>query len=177
MKIDLNDQNANDTDLDQTFNLNGSYEISPTKIESSFEIVDKVINCNGLVNDDENENEIKDEECKENKNENINHDDGYLNQAYESNTFVFMQTTTTIIADIQTNQEEEEPIIDQVNEENLTIIIPDELNKINSQNEEEIVEERDQLNEKNSESEVKVRTFFLTLINYVFQFILFIIYF
>ncbi len=140
------DENANDTDLDQTFNLNGSYEISPNKIESSFEIVNRVIDCSELENDDVDEHEKE----KDDPIEILNLED----QNYENKTIVFMQTTTTIIADIQTNVNEEESNIDQNNEENLTIIIPEELNKINFQDEEEEATEETDENEKQpSESE------------------------
>ena len=151
-KIDLNDENANDTDLDQTFNLNGSYEISPTKNESPFEIVDKIIDCSEFDNQDENE--IIDQEPNENKIEQPNHDDNYLG----NNTIVFMQTTTTIITtDVQANQEESTN--NQDNEDNLTFIVPEELNKINLQNEEEEVDlnedEEVDLNEINSSNHTK----------------------
>jgi hypothetical protein len=147
------DENANDTDLDQTFNLNGSYEISPNKIESSFEIVNRVIDCSELENDDEHEKE------NDGPIEILNLED----KNYENKTIVFMQTTTTIIADIQTNVNEEESNIDQNNEENLTIIIPEELNKIKFQDEEEEdeTEETDENekqlieSEKNSSYEIK----------------------
>jgi hypothetical protein len=143
-KIDLNDENANDTDLDQTFNLNGSYEISPTKIESPFEIVDKIIDCSEFDNQDENE--IIDQEPNENKNDQPNHDDNYIG----NNTIVFLQTTTTIITtDVQVNQEE--PTNNQDNEDNLTIIVPEELNKINLQNGEKEVD----FNEINSSNHTK----------------------
>ena len=151
-KIDLNDENANDTDLDQTFNLNGSYEISPTKNESPFEIVDKIIDCSEFDNQDENE--IIDQEPNENKIEQPNHDDNY----FGNNTIVFMQTTTTIITtDVQANQEESTN--NQDNEDNLTFIVPEELNKINLQNEEEEVDlnedEEVDLNEINSSNHTK----------------------
>ena len=144
-----NDLNANDTDLDQTFNLNASYEIfpnnnveidAPNNVEPSDEIDNKIIDCNELEeNESENEQEMDNSDIVLETQSDHNLDN---NQDLEKNTILFMQTTTTTIIETQVNNET--PILDtndnadnQVNEENLTTIIPEELNKIKESEEEE----------------------------------------
>ena len=95
---------ANDTDLDQTLNLNASYEIVPIRANSSgstsesYDIVDRVIDCSKAEDEYEELNEDKKEEANNSDNE------------HHENFFEEM------------NPEE--------NEENVTIVIPEELNKI-----------------------------------------------
>ena len=137
------DQNANDTDLDQTFNLNASYEIvphkkegsdgganSPNNLEASYDIVNKIIDCSQVDSD----NEDRDNNVEK---EDLNATDEATGD--QKNAIVFMQASTTIIADeeqilTEPNEEIPEDLNNQNDsddeEENLTVIIPEELNKI-----------------------------------------------
>lgn len=133
---------ANDTDLDQTFNLNASYEIIPNKnginesqVIDTYDFVDKIIDCTKLDDGDDNlvlndGNEVNETSLI------INNDDDDENE--------------------NENQEEE----GDGEYENLTVVVPEEINKIA-----ELKLDSDEVNEQRLEiiqekNEIKVGVFF-----------------
>ena len=98
---------ANDTDLDQTFNLNASYEIIPNKnginesqVIDTYDFVDKIIDCTKLDDGDDN----------------LVLNDG--NEAHE---------TSLVINNDDDDENEEERDSEY---ENLTVVVPEEINRI-----------------------------------------------
>lgn len=118
--VDQEGKNPNDTDLDQTFNLNASYEIVPernifteSQIIGSYdnvnELVDKIIDCTKLDSDDEllqflNEKNKSKEKLDDSL---VSYDDDFVN-------------------------EEEQIMFEDVaeNDDNLTVLVPEQINKI-----------------------------------------------
>jgi hypothetical protein len=150
--LELQNDNGNDTDLDQTFNLNASYEviISSRKedekevdlngnFEASYEIVNKIIDC-GQLNDSDVDCHEDDEEIVENVAQN------------EATNFVVMETTTittTIIAQDASSSSSSSSSSSlhcqsYNDDENLTVIVPEELNKIAAPETEEVIRSEEQ---------------------------------
>lgn len=134
----------NDTDLDQTCNLNASYEIIPSRENNSqspvietYDIVDNIIDCNQV--------EVEDERLE---NENYNE--------FDCNKSIFVD-----------NDSKDENDSNEAQEENLTVIIPEELNRIDervengkndSEEELEIKEKNNiELEEKKNENETDIQ--------------------
>ena len=140
-----NASHLNDTEYDQTFNLNASYEIVPNKNSefikiASNESVDRIIDCSKLDNNDEINNNNNNYYGQENDEEEeliiVNKDDEEINNNDSINE--------------ENNQYLNGPIDNQEDgEENVTVIVPEELNKID-----EVVTETEkiQLNNHNEES-------------------------
>lgn len=113
----------NDTDLDQTGNLNASYEIIPCRQQNTqspqidtYEIVENVIDCNQV--------ELDDQKCQS---EDLNEIDN------NKSLLVYGTESENDDNDLNNNNDSKNE------EENLTVIIPEELNKITD----EVSENRD----------------------------------
>ncbi|CAF0712537.1 unnamed protein product [Brachionus calyciflorus] len=131
---DLDDQkkeNLYDTDLDQTCNLNASYEIIPNRqinnqspqIET-YDFVDKIIDCNKLGSDDEHSQVDE------------------LNKL-DNNKSILMNEIKNYEDDFEESEENE----------NLTVIIPEELNKVSKETKEI---ESEQINDAHTKEEEEI---------------------
>lgn len=121
----------NDTDLDQTCNLNASYEIIPSRQENSqspqietYDFVENVIDCNQVEFDD-------DEKCENEDQNNI-----------DNNKSIFLYQDDNCLNESKNENEEE----------NLTVIIPEELNKI------KIEDDKNETEEKIEKEQENIRT-------------------